>query len=132
MTERVVIWGRPFDLDIVFDCFEDEEILDSQREALSEFLDALSTGDFLNLHIVDQAKPAVEKYCIDHSEGELKGSKLDNIFRYVIPTGLYVVRAEKDHEVALMCNFRFDLEHGMAIVFRNLKLSEIGAQDIVL
>lgn len=132
MTKSVTIWGRPFDLDIVFDCFDDEEILDNQREALSEFLDALKADDLQKPNCVEQAKPAVEKYCVDNSEGELEGAGVDNIFRYVIPTGIYVVRSEKDHEVALMCNFRFDLEHGMAIVFKNLKLSEIGPQDIVL
>jgi hypothetical protein len=33
---------------------------------------------------------------------------------------------------AIMCNFKFDMEHGMAIVFEGGKFKEIGAEDIDL
>jgi hypothetical protein len=31
-----------------------------------------------------------------------------------------------------MCNFKFDMEHGLAIVFEDEKLKKIGPQEIVL
>ena len=33
------------------------------------------------------------------------------------------------HEVALMCNYRYDPEHGLAAVFENERLKKIIPQD---
>lgn len=56
---------------------------------------------------------------------------VDNIFKYVIPKTISVPKAKK-RVVAIMCNFKFDMEHGMAIVFEDEKIKKIGPQDIVL
>ena len=45
---------------------------------------------------------------------------------------IYVVRARNDRSVAIMCDYRFDLEHGIAILFKNEKLEKVGTQDMVL
>ena len=34
--------------------------------------------------------------------------------------------------VAIMCNYKFDMEHGIAIVFKNEMFSKIVSQDIIL
>ena len=33
---------------------------------------------------------------------------------------------------ALMCNFRFDMEHGIAVIFENGAYKDVGPQDMVL
>ena len=33
---------------------------------------------------------------------------------------------------AIMCNYKFDMENGIAVVFENEKFSDIGKQDIIL
>ena len=38
-SKRVLnIWGRKFDIEIIFDCFESEEISESQKNAFDDFI----------------------------------------------------------------------------------------------
>lgn len=124
--ENISVWGRRFELEIVFDRYADEEVLPYQKEALEAFLG--------NLKMLDKAKPAVEAYCLDDEKNdEIKASKIENIFKYVIPTSIYVQRNKAErHIVGLMCNYKFDPEHGLAVVFEGEKLQNIGSQDIIL
>lgn len=46
-----------------------------------------------------------------------------------MPQALYVKRNEKKRVVSLLCNYRFDEEHGIALTFENEKLKGIGTQD---
>ena len=34
--------------------------------------------------------------------------------------------------IAVMCNYKFDMEHGIAIVYENEEFKEVGPQDIAL
>ena len=48
-----------------------------------------------------------------------------------MPKSIYVPRAEKKI-VAIICNYKFDIENGIAIVFENGTLKKIGPQEIIL
>ena len=48
-----------------------------------------------------------------------------------MPESLFVPRTEKK-TIAIMCNYKFDKEHGIAVVFEEGRLKEIGSQDIIL
>ena len=117
------IWGRDFQLKIEYDCFDDEGVLSSQEDALGSLLD----------HWVNVSKTldTVRGQCVKDSNGELHLFDIGNVFKYVIPCSLFVVR-EPGGIVALMCNYKLDMEHGLAIVFKDGKFLEIGPQDIVL
>lgn len=120
--KTLTIWNRKFDLEIVFDVFKGEEVTEQQKKALDSFLAKAS--------IVDSCKSMVEDYCVKNSHGSIK--KVDNIFKYVIPKALYVVRnKDEKRTVAIMCNFKFDMEHGIAIVFENESFSAIGEQGLI-
>ena len=54
-----------------------------------------------------------------------------DIFKYVIPEAIYVKRNKRKHQIALLCNYRFDEEHGIAITYEDEKLKKIGTQDII-
>ncbi|MCM1539584.1 MAG: hypothetical protein NC254_14450 [bacterium] len=56
---------------------------------------------------------------------------VDNIFKYVMPIKRYVLRTGKDRSIAILCDYKFDIEHGIAVVFKNEKFFRIGSQDIV-
>lgn len=116
------IWGRAFKLDVVFDCYSGEEVLDIQRDAFNELLES-DTEIELSLN-------SVKGYCKKHNPNDV-GDEIDNIFRFVIPRSIFVKRSD-DRIVAIMCNYKFDVEHRLAIVFKNGKLSEVGAEDIIL
>ena len=124
MTESMTIWGRAFTLDVVFDCYTGETVLPIQEEALAKFLE---TPD-----LVDSAREAVEAYCLKTSPEEIPGGKIDNLFRYVIPKEIFVKRQTDQRVIAVMCNYRFNRENGLAIVFKNEQYAEIGTQNIVL
>ena len=120
--QTLTIWNRQFDLDIVFDVFEGEEVTTQQQNALKTFV--------ANASIIDSCKSNVEQYCIKHSNGQI--SSVDNIFKYVIPKALFVVRNKNEKRtVAIMFNFKFDMDHGLAIVFENESFSEIGEEGLI-
>ena len=122
MNKKMTIWGREFNIKVVFDVFTGEEILDEQKKALEAFCAVAEK-------LLSDPKD-IKKYCLKKNKKEI-GNSIDNIFKYVIPTSLLVKRDTKKHTIALLCNYRFDEEHGLAIVYENEKLIRIVSQDEV-
>ena len=112
------IWGRTLKLEVIYDCYEGENITDLQKEALESFV--------ANSKAVDDALPVLEKYCLD--DEFMDQERIDNIFKYAAPTGIFVIRSKNKREVALLCDYKFDVEHGLALVFENEKFKEIVSQ----
>lgn len=50
----------------------------------------------------------------------------------VMPESIFVPHSKKHRTVAIMCNYKFDMEHGLAVVFENGLFKKVGPQDIVL
>lgn len=123
MCKKLLIWNREFELRVVFDSY-DEEVLPIQEQALEAFLKSENT--------IQESKQQLEKYILNDEYAEIEGNSIDNIFKYVIPTDIYIPRTPETRTVALLCDYRFDEEHGIAIVFENEQFKEIGEQDIVL
>ena len=48
-----------------------------------------------------------------------------------MPKSFYVPNAEK-RVVILLCDFKYDLENGIALVFEDEKLKEIVPEDLAL
>ena len=124
MAEKLTIWGREFELRVTFDCFDNEEVLPIQEQALEAFLKAEAA--------IEDSKKRVENYILNDDYAELETASVDNIFKYVIPTDIYLPRTPDTRTAALLCDYRFDEEHGIAIVYENEKFKEIDTQDIVL
>ena len=122
MNKKIAAWGREFELKVVFDVYTGEDVLNEQKEAMDAFL---SVSDTL---LSDDKE--IKQYCVDNNKNEV-GDSIENIFRYVIPTTLLIKRNTEKHVVALLCNYRFDEEHGLALVYENEKLVLIGSQDEV-
>lgn len=117
----LTIWGRVFEIKVVFDCYAGEKPTATQQQALKNFI--------ARLDLLDNAKEKVEKYCQEKDSTVM----VDNIFKFVIPQALFVQRTKDDsHVVGVMCAFKLDLEHGLAIVFKNEQFDQIGTQDVVL
>ena len=120
MNKKISVWGREFDLRVIFDVYKGEDILDIQNKALQMFIDAADTI----LGTCDELKA----YCLEH-DGDQIGEAIENIFKYVMPEYLFVKRNEKVRSIVLLCNYKFDEEHGIAVFFENEKLIKIGTQD---
>lgn len=118
---NIKIWNRDFDLKVLYDCYAGEQILEEQKEALKKFAADKKT--------IESSKSVTEKYCLSQNKDEIGADEIDNIFKYVMPESIFVKR---DCRVAIMCRYKFDAEHGIAIVFKDGKFDEIGNQDIIL
>ena len=118
------IWGRSFTLPVEYCCYKGETVTDKQIAAI----DAFPT----HMDWVEKAKNMVEAYCKEQVMEDEENTKKDNIFSYVKPMCLYITREENHPRIALMCKYRYDPEHGLAVVFSHDGHVDIGAQDIVL
>lgn len=121
---KIMLWGREFNLDITYDCYSNEKILKSQETAVQDFSKAVES--------IDSSLEEVKKYCLSINKEEIGADVIENIFKYVAPKYLFVPRDEKKQVVAIMCNYKFDIEGGIAIVFENGKFKTIGKQEIIL
>lgn len=117
--QKIAIWGREFDLDVVFDCYKGEVVTPTQEDAYNSFC--------MHLDLLNSCKRNIEEYC----KKEHPDIVFDNIFKFVIPQAIFVKRSN-DRIVGIMCAYKFDIEHGLVIVFRNEAFEEIGPQDIIL
>ena len=121
---EIEIWDRSFSLNIEYDCYEGEEITPKQIEAVERLRK--------NLHWISDAKKDVIKYCKPEVDKDSENQKKDNIFSYVKPEALFVKRDDKKSRIALMCKYRYDPEHGLAVVFDANGNVTVGTQDIIL
>lgn len=120
---KIKLWNRDFELFVSYSCYPGEEITDIQKETVKKFCNNTTC----TFDILGELKEYVEK----SSDAEVKADEIENIFKYVMPKSIFVPRTGKK-EIAIMCNYKFDMEHGIAIVFEEGKLKEIGTQDIIL
>lgn len=128
MTEKLTIWGRVFDLRVAFDYY-DEPIPAVMTQAAESF--AASSG------CVQEAYSRLEQYCLENDGSKIASMShsdgIDNIFRYVMPDYLFVLEPDEErgvmHRVALMCDYRFDPEEGLALIFEDERFKEICPQS---
>lgn len=121
---KITIWDRAFDLSVVYECYAGEEVLDTQKEAFAMLKN--------NAKEVEESLEQVKSYVLKTGVDQLADDSIENIFKYVMPKSIFVPHTKKNSIVAIMCNYKFDMEHGIAVVFENGKLKKVGPQDIVL
>lgn len=120
------IWGRTLELDIVYDCYSGEEILDVQERAFREFSEKAQL-------IFETAKCKAEEYCLNTNGEEIEDDHIENLFKYVKPKTIYIKRpTNSDRIVAILCAYRFNPDDGLAIVFTNEQFTAIGTENIIL
>lgn len=122
MNKEVVIWGRKINIRIDYDLYDNETATDEQEQRLEKFIN--------NAHLLSD-KTAISDYCIKNNSKEI-GNSINNIFKYVVPSSILIPQSEKNKRIILLCNYKFDIEHGIAIVFENNSFSKIVKQDDVL
>ncbi len=121
---ETTIWGRKFTLPVEYDCYEGEEVTKAQIQALKCFKS--------HTEWIEQSKSIVEEYCREQVMNDDENAKKDNIFSYIKPECLFVKRDKENPRIAMMCKYRYDLEHGLAVVFSSDGEVTVGMQDIIL
>ena len=123
--QKINIWGRDFELEVVYDCYEGEDVLPVQTDALNQFLRVPD--------LIDTSKVKVIEYCLSRNSAEIGSNTIENIFKFVMPKSIYVQRStDNSHIVGLMCDYRFNIDDGIAVVFKNEKFDAVGSQNIIL
>lgn len=121
---EVSIWGRSFKLPVEYDCYEDEEVTKAQIQAIKRFKS--------HTEWIERSKSVVEDYCREQVMSDDENAKKDNIFSYLKPECLFVKRDKENPRIAMICKYRYDLEHGLVVVFSSDGEVTIGIQDIIL
>ena len=121
-SRKIKIWGRELELNIVMECYPGEEILKEQQEIL-EWL--------LSSNMLDSALESLNVYVKKTATIDIT-IPIDNIYRYVMPKTIFVPHKKTNPTIAILCNYKYDMEHGIAIVFENGCFKDIGTKDIIL
>lgn len=119
----MTIWNRDFSLPVEYERYPGETVLDSQREALTQ----------LEAHPeeIEAALKPLEQYVRETGEDGQTEESIENIFRYVMPKSIFLPHT-KTPTAAILCRYKFDIEHGLAVLFENGKFQRICSQDAVL
>ena len=121
---KMSIWGREFQLPACLERYDTEEVLPSQEAALKVFLDSAKE--------IEAAKKMVEKHIICENKAIFPNGVVDNVFKYVMPKSIFVPHDKKHAYVILLCNYKFDVEHGLAVIFDNGKAKKVCSQTEAL
>ena len=120
----ITIWGREFNLPVEYDCYDGEVIIKGQIDALETFI---ARKDWL-----EKAKCYIEAHCKAAVMDDDENHNKDNIFSYIKPECIFIKHEVNYPRLALMCKYRYDPEHGLAVVFSHNGTITVGIQDIIL
>ena len=120
-SAKVTIWNREFNLDIIYQRYPGEEITASQ-ESTANTITKINFNSSLN---------AVKDYILENNQDELGRDEVTNVFRYVMPNRIFITRSDRNL-FAIACNYKFDLEHGLAVIFENGIFKEVGPLDLII
>lgn len=121
---KMQLWGRCVALPIEYNCYGGREVTNEQIEAVQRFIS--------HPEWIERSRSKVEAYCQYIVQNDAEIEKKSNIFEYIKPDCLFVKRDKKNPRIALMCDYRYDVEHGIAIVFSSDGQITVGTQDIIL
>ena len=105
--------------------FDDEEISLVQKKTYSEFMDNIK-------EIFNKTFNALKDYCSKNYNISLNET---NFYKYIVPKQIYIKRESNGNNycrLAILCNFKEDVENGLAVVCKNNEIIEVGMQDIIL
>lgn len=120
---NIKIWGRDFELPLSIKTFDGKQPTDIQHQAIESFMQSQKA--------IDGSQENVEKYILENSVDGNNIDKVDNIFKYVMPKCIYVPK-DKNRVIAILCYYKFDMEHGLSVVFENEKFKSVGSEDEIL
>ena len=121
MSVDLFFWGRQVKMSVRYECSSGEEVQIIQREAFQRIVSSP--------RMFDEALPALEEYILRRDGNEI-GCVVKEIFEFVDPKVLFIKRSDFQRVVAIMLDYRFDPEEGIAILFEDERLVSIGPQNL--
>lgn len=121
---KMIIWHRKFTLEVNYDLYPGEAVTESQINLLNYFLK--------NKNILVKAKKEIKRYCDLAINADEDNRKKEDIFDYIMPDYIFVKHDDIKPRLALMCKYKYDPEHGLAIIYEKDGTISIGPQDEIL
>lgn len=127
-SDSVKFNGREFKVHIDYNNYPGEKTTDIQKQIGKDVkkIDLGSSLKQVRNYIKENDSDALKEF--DSSD-----SKIKNPFRYIKPKAIYIPKNQTDSkQFHVLCNYRFDPEHGIAITYENGKPKRVVQQDYVL
>ena len=124
---NIQLFGKSCSLPVTFYVYPGEEITLEQEQSLKTFL---KMKEWKNS---EEIYKSLEHIALIDADAIWYNGKLDkdSIINMITPNNIFVLR--KSNKVCIMCNdYKLDPEHGLAILFKDGKFSDIVMQDYVL
>ena len=116
MSYKINIWNRDLELEISYEIVSEAGITDSQRKNFELF----KSIEKCKLENPDD----MISFCKKNDNDKIKDN-IDNIFKYVMPREILI--GEK--RVSILCDYRYDMDDRIAIVFENNIFIKICKED---
>lgn len=83
--------------------------------------------------IINNIENKLKDYCLKIDKDKIIEENIENIYKYVNPKSLYIPRINNSNrrKIALLCDYKFNPDDGIAIVFKNEKFYDIGTGNII-
>ena len=126
---KYIIWGKEFSLKVLYECKNGQKPTNEQHQAIEMFENELSQKKEANKmqHYLDSQKEIMNY--ISKLDGiddiDINNSVLD----YLRPVEIRVLN-EEDRMVEIVCDFKFDMEHSIAIRFKNEKFDGFYQEEV--
>lgn len=121
---KLKIRDRDFILPVEYDWYSEEPVPCYQIDSFKYFL---SHPEWL-----DKSIAKIEDFCREDVLFDENNKKKDNIFSYVKPEYLFVQRGNEQSNVVLICKYKYDMEHGLAVSFSHDGKILVGLQDDII
>ena len=119
----MTIWGRELCLPIEYSASIEFKELMKIELSVKEFMDN-------SAEIILKSQFSVVSYAKKFA-ASVGRTTSDDLFDYITPHMLLVNSDDGSIYIALLCGFKYDPEHDIAIIYRDQKLVEVGSQDLV-
>lgn len=123
-TLKTELWGKMVELEVVFETHPKAGITENQKKAYQVIKE--------HWNVVDESLDAVKAFCLERSPEDAEAIETESVFSYVTPQQLYIERHVKPRIVGLLCEYRFDTEMGIAVVFEDEHLKDVMTQPAFL
>lgn len=125
IKEKFNIWGRDFDLDVSFICYDDEEVLDNQIKIFKKIKEESN-------YYYEVCKFKIYEYVQEEIEKFPDNLIPENVFKFIIPKAIIIDRNVDYDYYGFLFYYRYDRDNDICVSFKNNDFYEIGPEDIIL
>ena len=120
---KINIWGKDFNIQILYECKEGEIPTENQKQALEMLQEKINEkvvneqgSNDIQHYLSSQKEIMTFIKSINDEEVNIEDSVLD----YLKPVEMHILN-EKERVIDIVCDFKLDMDHSVLIRFKNEK-----------